>query len=80
MFPTFNEQTVQIKESIAVKDHMSMWDQPVSYDDFEVLVSSNSEFHLQIKESILISRDQPVLNKNEAFFVIIFAWLVIKIF
>ena len=59
---------------------MSMWDQPVSYDDFEVLVSSNSEFHLQIKESILISRDQPVLNKNEAFFVIIFAWLVIKIF
>ena len=28
--------------------------------------SSNSEFHLKIKESLLISHDQPVLNKNEA--------------
>ena len=26
---------------------------------------SNSEFHLKIKESLLISRDQPILNKNE---------------
>ena len=32
----------------------------------KVLASSNSEFHLKIKESLLISRDQPVLNKNEA--------------
>ena len=41
-------------------------DQPVSFDDFKMLASSNSEFHLQIKESLLISRNQPVLNKNEA--------------
>ena len=27
--------------------------------------SSNSEFHLKIKESLLISRDPPILNKNE---------------
>ena len=45
---------------------MSIWDQPVSFDDFKVLASSNFEFHLKIKESLLISRDQPVLNKNEA--------------
>ena len=37
-----------------------------TFDDFKVLPSSNSEFHLKIKESLLISRDQPVLNKNEA--------------
>ena len=43
-----------------------MCDQPVSFDDFEVLASSNSELHLKIKESILISRDQPILNKDEA--------------
>ena len=43
-----------------------MSDQPVSFDDFKVLASSNSEFHLKIKESLLISRDQPILNKNEA--------------
>ena len=28
--------------------------------------SSNSEFHLKIKESFLISHDHTVLNKNEA--------------
>ena len=30
------------------------------------LTSSNSEFHLKIKESLLILLDQPILNKNEA--------------
>ena len=54
------------KKSTAVKDHMLICNQPVSFDDFKVLASSNSEFHLKIKESLLISRDQPVLNKNEA--------------
>ena len=54
------------KKSTAVKDHMLMCDQPVSFDKFKVLASSNSEFHLKIKESLLILHDQPVLNKNEA--------------
>ena len=43
-----------------------MWDQPVSFDDFKVLAFNNSEFHLKITESLLISRDQPIWNKNEA--------------
>ena len=45
---------------------MLICDRPVSFDEFKVLASSNSEFHLKIKESLLISRDQPVLNKSEA--------------
>ena len=45
---------------------MLICDQPVSFDDFKALAFSNSEFHLKIKESLLISHDQPVLNKNEA--------------
>ena len=53
------------KTTTAVKDHLLICDQPVSFDDFKVLASSNSEFHLKIKESLLISRDQPILNKNE---------------
>ena len=43
-----------------------MCDQPVTFDDFKVFACSNSEFHLKIKESLLISHDQPILNKNEA--------------
>ena len=53
-------------KSTAVKNHMLVCNQPVSFDDFEVLASSHSELHLKIKESILISRDQTILNKNEA--------------
>ena len=43
-----------------------MCNQLVSFDDFEVLASSKSEFHLKIKESFLISRDQPISNKSKA--------------
>ena len=44
---------------------MLISDQPVSFDDFKVLASSNSEFHLKIKESLSISRDQPIFNKKK---------------
>ena len=54
------------KKSTAYKYHMLICDQPVSFDDFKVLACGNFEFHLKIKESLLISRNQPVLNKNEA--------------
>ena len=41
--------------------------QLVSYNDFRVFASSNSELQLKIKESsLLILHDQPILNKNEA--------------
>ena len=43
-----------------------MCHQLVYFEDFKVLASSNSEFHLKIKESLLISRDHPILNKSEA--------------
>ena len=45
---------------------MLMCDQLVSFDDFKVLASSNSAFHLKIKECLLILRDQSILNKNAA--------------
>ena len=41
-----------------------MCNQTVYFEDFKVLASSNSEFHLKMKESLLILRDQPVFNKN----------------
>ena len=54
------------KNQQPLKENMLICDQPVSFDDYKVLASSNSEFHLKIKESLLISCSQPVLNKNEA--------------
>ena len=40
------------KKPTAFKDHMLMFDQPVSFDNFKVLSSGNSEFHLENKESL----------------------------
>ena len=68
------------KKLIAVKGHMLMCDQLVCFDDFKVLASSNFEFYLKIKESLLISRDQPILNKIWSIFPILFVWLVTQVF
>ena len=51
------------KKSTAVKDHMLFCDHIVSIDVFKILATSNSDF--KVKESLLISRDEPILNKNE---------------
>ena len=52
------------KTTTAIKDHMFLCDHVVSLEDFKILTSSNSEFHLNIKESYFISRDRPELNRN----------------
>ena len=44
---------------------MLLCDHIVSIDDFKILVTSDLDFHVKVKESILISRDEPILNKNE---------------
>ena len=53
------------KKSTAVKDHMPFCDYIVSIDDFKILATSDSDFHVKVKESLLISLDEPVLNKYE---------------
>ena len=60
-----------------------MCDQPVSFDNFKVLASSKSEFHLKIKECLLISLDQYTENKNETslpLYLFDFIFVVIQIF
>ena len=53
------------KTTTAIKDHMHLCDHVFSLGDFKILTSINSEFHLKIKESLLIARDKPELNRNE---------------
>ena len=53
------------KKSTAVKDYMLFCDHIVSIDDFKILATSDSDFHVKVKESLLASRDKPILNKNE---------------
>ena len=53
------------EKSTAVKDHMLSSDHIASIDDFKILLTSDSYFLVKVKEGLLISRDEPILNKNE---------------
>ena len=44
---------------------MLFCDHVVSIDDFKILATSDSDFHVKAKEILLISHDEPVLDKNE---------------
>ena len=55
----------EFKKSTAVKDHMLFCDHIVSIDDFKLLSTSDSDFHVKIKERLFILHDEPILNKNE---------------
>ena len=44
---------------------MLFYDHIVSIDDFKILATSDSDFHAKVKESLLLSCDEPTLNKNE---------------
>ena len=55
--------------------NQSQIDHIVSIDDFKILAASDSNFHVKIKESILISSDEPILNKNlTSLPLYLFAW------
>ena len=51
-------------QTSAVKEHMLTCNHVVSFEDFSILANSNNNFHLELKESLFIMRDNPVLNKN----------------
>ena len=62
--PLTGKKSKSIK-SAAVKDRMLSCDHYVSIGDFKILATSDSDFHVKVKESLLISRDEPILNINE---------------
>ena len=46
----------------AIREHMLSCDHQVSMCDFSILANANNTYHLEIKESLLIARDKPILN------------------
>ena len=57
------KKTKPSKESLT-RDHHLQCDNNPSFDDFSILAHGHKKYLLEIKESILIKRDQPILNKN----------------
>ena len=52
-----------VKKS-AVSDHLLEYNCPIHFDHFDILTSDANKLRLLIKESLLIKRDQPQLNKT----------------
>ena len=52
-----------VKQS-AVSDHLLECNCSIEFDLFDILASNANKFRLLIKESLLIKRDQPQLNKT----------------
>ena len=48
----------------AVSDHLLECNCSIDSDHFDILVSDANKFRLLIKETLLIKRDQPQLNKT----------------
>ena len=56
-----------VKES-AVCDHLLQCDYTIDFDHFHILASDTNSFRILIKESLLIKRDKPVLNRTVKLF------------
>ena len=48
----------------AISDHLLICDCNINFDDFTILSKDSNNINLLIKESLLISRDKPILNKT----------------
>ena len=48
----------------SLADHLLFCNHSASYDDFSILTRENKKFLLELKESLLIMRDKPSLNRN----------------
>ena len=48
----------------AVLNHLHKCKCNASISDFKIIGSASNDYHLRIKESLIIQRDDPFLNKN----------------
>ena len=51
------------KESV-IRDHLLICNNTLSFDEFIIFVYEHQKYIVEIKESLLIKWDKPVLNKN----------------
>ena len=51
-------------EKSVIMDHILLEGRNATYDDFSILISKNNQFKLHPKESLLIKRNKPELNRN----------------
>ena len=81
-FLTF-KKTKPSKES-AIRDHLLNCNNIPPFEEFTILTNGNNKFDLEIKESLLIKRDRPILNKKlvliNYFFLTIVSFLILSLY
>ena len=55
---------VKTPKKSAIFDQTLLYGHKASFDNFSILLKKSNPFKLQLKESLLISRDKPILNKK----------------
>ena len=63
MSPLIFRKVKPSKES-AIRDHLLNCNNIPSFDEFTILAYGHHKYILEIKESLLIKLDRPVLNEN----------------
>ena len=59
---TFKKAKPSVESSI--RDHLLFCNHDPSFEGFTILAQGTNKFLLEIKESLLIKCDKPILNKN----------------
>ena len=62
------EKRIKNAQELAISDHQLQYDSSITFDDFDILASDSNKFKLLIKESLLVKRDKPVLNRPKNHF------------
>ena len=66
--PNLTEKRVENVKQSAVSDHLLQCNCSINFGDFDILASETNNFRLLIKESLLVMRDKPVLNRTTTSF------------
>ena len=63
----FTGKKVKLIKNSDVRDHLLHCNYSPSFEYFNILTYENKKFLLEIKESLLIMRDKPLLNRSISF-------------
>ena len=55
---------VKLSAESSIRGHLLFCNHDPSFDDLTILAQGTNKFLLEIKESLLIKRDKPIINKN----------------
>ena len=70
MAVSFSGKRLKNIKNSAVSDHLQQCNCTIDFDHFDILATEVSKFNLLVNESLLIKRDNPVLNRTTKLFLL----------